>query len=377
MNFDISQEQKDLQALAAKIFADLAPADRLPDFEEPQDWYDEKLWSELAKASLLGVGIPEEFGGAGMGIAELCGLLEEAGRCLAPAPLLPTLVMGAQPIVEFGTEAQKRAMLPAVASGKSVLTAALAEDGMRSSLAPATRARRDGAGWKLDGAKAYVPVAALASHILVPARTDDGKTAVFLVERGAAGVSLAPQATTTGELEYRVTLAGVALTDAARLGDGTRDGEIVSWIIARTIAGLCATELGVADRALRMTASYTASRKQFDKPIATFQAVAQRAADAYIDLEAMRLSTQQAIWRLASGRDSERELAIAKFWASEGGHRVCYAAQHLHGGIGVDTDYPLHHYYLKSRHIELTLGGSHTHLLALGERLAAASPAAG
>lgn len=377
MNFDLSQEQKDLQALAAKIFADLVPGERLPDFEEPQDWYDEKLWSELAKSSLLGVGIPEAYDGAGMGIAELCGLLEEAGRCLAPAPLLSTLVMGAQPIVEFGTEAQKRALLPAVASGKSILTAALAEDGMRDPLTPTTRVRRDGNGWQLDGEKLYVPAASLASHILVPARTDEGKTTVFLVERRASGVSLVPQATTTGELEYRLTLAGVPVPDSARLGDGKRDAEILPWIVARTIAGLCATELGVADRALRMTASYTASRKQFDKPIATFQAVAQRAADAYIDLEAMRLSTQQAIWRLANGLDATRELAIAKFWASEGGHRVCYAAQHLHGGIGVDTDYPLHHYYLKSRHIELTLGGTHAHLLSLGERLAAPAPTAG
>jgi len=373
MNFDVSQEQKDIQALAAKIFGDLVPADRLPDFEEPQDWHDEKLWSELAKASLLGVGIPEEFGGASMGIAEVCGLLEEAGRRLAPAPLLPSLVMGALPIVEFGTDEQKRRLLPAVASGKSILTAALAEGGMGNPLSLATRAHRDGSGWTLDGVKAYVPVAALASHILVPARKEDGKSAVFIVERTAGGVSIEPQATTTGELEYRVTLAGVSLADAARLGDGQREGEILPWILARTIAGLCATELGVADRALRMTAEYTATRKQFDKPIATFQAVAQRAADAYIDLEAIRLSSQQAIWRLASGLDATRELAIAKFWASEGGHRVCYAAQHLHGGIGVDTDYPLHHYYLKSRHIELTLGGSHTHLMSLGERLAGAA----
>ena len=373
MNFDVSQEQKDIQALAAKIFGDLVPADRLPDFEEPQDWHDDKLWSELAKSSLLGVGIPEELGGAGMGIAEVCGLLEEAGRRLAPAPLLPTRVMGALPIAEFGTDEQKRALLPPVASGKSILTAALAEDGMASPLSPSTRARRDSSGWTLDGVKAYVPVAALASHILIPARTEDGKSAVFVVERTASGVSIEAQATTTGELEYRVTLVGVSLADAARLGDGRRDAEILPWILARTIAGLCATELGVADRALRMTAEYTATRKQFDKPIATFQAVAQRAADAYIDLEAMRLSAQQAIWRLASGLDATRELAIAKFWASEGGHRVCYAAQHLHGGIGVDTDYPLHHYYLKSRHIELTLGGSHTHLMSLGERLAGAA----
>jgi alkylation response protein AidB-like acyl-CoA dehydrogenase len=306
-----------------------------------------------------------------MGIAELCGLLEEAGRRLAPAPLVPTLVLGAQPIVEFGTDAQKRAMLPAVAGGKSILTAALAEEGLRDPLAPATRARREGSTWRLEAEKSYVPAASLA------ARTDDGKTAVFIVERAATGVSLEPQATTTGELEYRVTLAGVTVADSAKLGDGKRDTEILPWMIARTIAALCATELGVADRALRMTAEYAASRKQFGKPIATFQAVAQRAADAYIDLEAMRLSAQQAIWCLASGREAERELAIAKFWAAEGGHRVCYAAQHLHGGIGVDTDYPLHHYYLKSRHIELTLGGSHTHLMSLGERLAGAATPAG
>jgi len=283
--------------------------------------------------------------------------------------------MGAAPIVEFGTAEQQRALLPALTSGKRILTAALAEDGARDPLSVKTRARRDGSGWKLDGAKSYVPVASLASHILVPARVDDEKTAVFLVERDATGISLEALATTTGELEYRVTLAGVVVPADGKLGDGKRDGEILPWLIDRTIAGLCATELGIADRALRMTAQYTASRKQFDKPIATFQAVAQRAADAFIDLEAMRLSTQQAIWRLANGRSATRELRIAKFWASEGGHRVCYAAQHLHGGIGVDTDYPLHHYYLKSRHIELTLGGSHAHLMALGERLAAEGPA--
>jgi alkylation response protein AidB-like acyl-CoA dehydrogenase len=124
-----------------------------------------------------------------------------------------------------------------------------------------------------------------------------------------------------------------------------------------------------------MTAKYTSERKQFGKPIATFQAVAQRAADAYIDVEAIRLSTWQALWRLATGRPARRELLIAKFWASEGGHRACYAAQHLHGGIGVDTDYPLHRYYLMSRQIELTLGGAHAQLARLGRLLADERPA--
>ena len=374
MNFELTQEQRDLKDLAAKMFTDLAPAKNLPDFEEPKDWFDERLWAELAKASLLGIGIPEAYGGAGMGLIEACVVLQESGRRLAPAPLLPCMIMGAAPIVEFGTEEQKRSILPAVAAGKEILTAAWMDAGSSASKTPATRARKVDGAWRLDGTKEYVPAASLAARLLVPATTENGRVGVFLVDRGARGVTLEAQATTTGELEYRVTLSDVTVPASAKLG-GDGDGEaILRWAIERTLAGICAIELGVAEFALRMTADYTGKRKQFGKPIATFQAVAQRAADAYIDLDAMRLSTMQAIWRLASGLDATRELAIAKFWASEGGHRVCYAAQHLHGGIGVDTDYPLHHYYLRSRHLELTLGGAHTHLAALGDRLAASGP---
>jgi len=190
------------------------------------------------------------------------------------------------------------------------------------------------------------------------------------VEPTARGVSLEAQATTTGEYEYIVTLDGVAVDDGDVLAVGTSGRVALDWLIDHTIAGLCATELGVADQALRMTAKYTSERKQFDKPIASFQAVAQRAGDAFINVDSVRLATMQAVWLLSEGLPAKRELAIAKFWAAEGGHHACYAAQHLHGGIGVDTDYPLHHYYLLSRRIELTLGGSNTQLERLGQRLA-------
>ncbi len=374
MDFQLTQEQRDLKELAAKIFTDLAPAERLPPFEEPQDWFDQALWEELAKSSLLGIGIPEEYGGAGMGFVEACVLLEEVGRRLAPAPLLPTLIMGAAPIVEFGSEHQKRSILPGVANGTQILTAAWLDEGSTNPHAPTTHAHREGGVWRITGRKEFVPVARLASKLLVSALTDAGHPAVFVVDREASGLSLEPQATTTGELEYRVNLESVSVEPTAQLGNDSNGVAVIRFAVERTLAALCAMELGVAENALRMTAKYTGTRRQFGKPIATFQAVAQRAADAYIDLEAMRLSTMQAIWRLASGVDASREIAIAKFWASEGGHRVCYAAQHLHGGIGVDTDYPLHHYYLRSRHIELTLGGTHTHLAFLGDRLAEAGP---
>jgi alkylation response protein AidB-like acyl-CoA dehydrogenase len=370
MDFSLTQEQQDIKALAAKILADLAPPESLPDFEQPRDWFDERLWRELAGAQLLGIGLAEDVGGGGMGIFEVCVLLEEAGRACAPVPLWPTLLLGAAPIDAFGSPALRSALLPGVIAGNVVLTAALAEESSRDVLRPACTAERDGNGWVLDGVKSFVPAAASAARILVTARTGPSSVGVFAVEPGAPGVTLEPQATTTGENEYRVTLKAVRVDADSVIGDAADGTRVVEWIVERAIAGLCAMEVGVADRALRMAAEYTGNRRQFGKPIATFQAVAQRAADAYIDLEAVRLATWQAVWRLAQGLPAKRELSIAKFWAAEGGHRACYAAQHLHGGIGVDKDYPLHHFYLQSRRIELTLGGAHTHLAELGKRLA-------
>ena len=370
MDFGFSSEQEDIRTVSGKIFGDLCKAERLPDFEKAGERMDGELWKALAEASLLGVALPENHGGMGFGIAELCILLEQAGRHMAPVPLFPTLVLGAAPLAEFGSAAQKDRYLRDVVAGKVVLTAALAEADSRDVEKPSTRAKPDGAGWILDGVKICVPAAGMAARILVPAATPDGRIVLALVAPDADGVSLEGEETTTGDLFHRVTLSGVKVPADDLLAGPERGAAALRWLVERSVAGLCAMELGVAEKALRMTAKYTSERKQFGKLIATFQAVAQRAADAYIDVEAIRLTTWQAIWRLSKGLPAARELSIAKFWASEGGHRACYAAQHLHGGIGVDKDYPLHRYYLLSKQIELTLGGAHEHLAKLGAGLA-------
>jgi alkylation response protein AidB-like acyl-CoA dehydrogenase len=371
MEFGFSSEQEDIRTLAEKILGDFCKTERLPDFEKPAERMDRELWRALAEAGLLGVALPESCGGMGFGIAELCILLEQAGRHVAPVPLFPVLLLGAAPLAEFGSESQKDRFLADIVSGKTVLTAALAEADSRDAAKPSTRASAAGQGWLLDGVKICVPAARLAARVLVPARTADGSIVIALVAPEADGVTLDDQVTTTGDLYQRMTLAGVAVAAEDTLAGPDRGAAVLEWMIERSVAGLCAMELGVAEKALRMTAKYTTERKQFGKAIATFQAVAQRAADAYIDVEAIRLTTWQAIWRLAVGLPATRELSIAKFWASEGGHRACYAAQHLHGGIGVDKDYPLHRYYLLSKQIELTLGGSHEHLARIGAALAA------
>jgi 3-oxocholest-4-en-26-oyl-CoA dehydrogenase beta subunit len=192
---------------------------------------------------------------------------------------------------------------------------------------------------------------------------------VFIVTPDDAGVSVQPQQVTGGDGAAEVTLEG-AFVPADRLLGGIGSG-VAGWLGARATVGLCALQLGVAERALELTAAYARSREQFGKPIGSFQAVSQRLADGYIDVEGMRLTLWQAAWRLAEGLSAETELATAKFWAAEGGHRIAHTAVHVHGGVGIDTDGEVHRYYVAAKHNEFALGGATAQLRRIGAALAA------
>jgi 3-oxocholest-4-en-26-oyl-CoA dehydrogenase beta subunit len=362
MDFAHSEDQQALRELARKILEERATHDRLKEIKQTAERLDLELWRELAKSNLLGVAIPEALGGTGTGLPELVILLEEVGRTVAPLPVLPTLVEGALPIAAFGSEAQRKRWLPAVASGDAILTAALA-DGPGAGVV----AEPDGAGFRLAGRRPLVHAAHVAQAILVPAKLG-GRDALFLVETRAPGVSLERAETTDEQIRPHLALANAP---AEALGDPKRGADALAWTEARSVLGLCAMQVGVAERALQITARYVTERKQFDRPVGSFQAVHTRAGDAYVDLQAMRLTTWRALHLLEQGEDATDELAIAKFWASEGGAHITYAAQHLHGGIGVDIDYPVHRYYLWARQIGLHLGTGTAQLAKLGERLAA------
>jgi 3-oxocholest-4-en-26-oyl-CoA dehydrogenase beta subunit len=207
--------------------------------------------------------------------------------------------------------------------------------------------------------------------MLVPAATARGVT-VFLVTPSDAGVTVQPQQLVDGDRAGRLELAGVWLGDDRVLGSPEAGPQITGWLLARGSAGLCALQLGVTERALELTAEYARSRVQFGRPIGSFQAVAQRLADAYIDVEAIRLTLWQAAWLLSEGLPCDTEIATAKFWAADAGHRVAHTAVHVHGGVGIDTDYPLHRYFTAAKHNEFALGGATTQLLRIGATLASA-----
>ncbi len=369
MNFSYSQEQQAIFDLASQILKEGTPQERLLEIERSEGpRFDPDLWAKLGQAGLLAIAVPEDYDGGGLGFVEVAGVIESIGRTTAPVPYLETVVLGGLAIAEFGSEEQKKSILPDLAAGQRILTAAIVEPEAEIEV-PGVRAIGKDGGWQLDGIKSYVPCAAVAHQILVSAMTDEGP-AVFLVDREAAGVTLEALSTTSRMPESKMILSGVRLEAGALLGVLGQGREIIEWIDLRANAALCNLALGCCEAALEMTAEYSKTRKQFDQPIAMFQSVAHRQADAYIDTQAVRLSALEVAWLISVGRPAHEEVAIAKHLAADAGYRVTFSAQHIHGGIGVDREYPVHRYYVYARHVELMLGGSTHHMRKLGKLIA-------
>lgn len=357
VDFSFSEQEQAVADLSRQILGDLSTPERHKHLEADGLTHDDYVWGELCDAGLVGVSLPEECGGGGLGFLATCLMLEEIGRTTARVPFLAPVA--AMAVAEFDPDED---LLAEMATGSALVSPALVEPG-RDPGEPSATAVAAGDSWTVSGTKEMVPFADQADCFLVPASTSHG-VGLFLVHNAAPSVEVVPQEATSGLVEGKVVLADAP---ADRLGTGA---EAVDWLVQRCTAALSAVAVGVVSEALRLTAAYTSEREQFGRPIATFQAVGQRVGDAYIDTEAIRLTALQACWRLDQGLEASTEVAVAKYWAADGGQRVANAAQHLHGGMGVDRDYPLWRYYVWAKHLELSLGGSTAQLLQIGEALA-------
>ena len=361
MDFGLTEEQGELGGLTRKILAER---------DEP--------WGDLAAAGVLAAGLPPALGGAGLGLLEQCSVLVELGRAVADVPYLASIVLGAGALAEFGTAAQLQTWAAPAGQGSVVLTAALSEPDGDDPGRPSARAERADERWVLSGVKTAVDAAPRADLFLVPCTTPGG-VLVFLVTPSDAGVSVEPQQLTDSAPAGRVVLDGVVLDGDRVLAGNGQGAEVADWLVARATVGLCAVQSGVIERALELTAEYAKSRVAFGRPIGSFQAVTQRLADAYVDVEAVRLTMWQAAWLLSSGESGESgesgadvAVATAKFWAAEAGHRVAHTAVHVHGGIGIDVTYPVHRYFVAAKQHEFALGGATVQLLRIGGALAGA-----
>lgn len=356
MDFALDEDQKSIDELVGKMLAELVTDDEIKKLERDGRWMHERAWSELANAALLGLSLPEEAGGSGFTVVELCNVARHCGRVVAPIPFVPATFGAAWALAHYGGSEQA-ALLAGLLGGEAIVTVAIEEPTNRNLLLPTLTATADD---KLIGTKTSVVAGMTASHAIVTATGPDGPS-LFVVALDGPGVERESQLATDGTPMAMVSFDGARAT---ALGGGANG---VSDLVNRLRLGYAAEALGVCDRAIEITAEYTRTRKQFHVPIGTFQAVKQRIADAYIQRAALEVSVLRAAWLVANGRDADEEVNIAGWWACEAGHGVTTAAQHLHGGMGFDRDYPIHRYFLRAKRLEFTLGSAPEHLAELGD----------
>ncbi|MEU3773525.1 acyl-CoA dehydrogenase family protein [Streptomyces sp. NPDC032472] len=335
MDFRPTEEQAAAAALAARIFGDLATHERLAAAGTGSD---AELWKALSGSGLIAA--VEDVGQLGLVL-----LLEEQGRTTAQVPYAATCAYGVLPVAAHGTADQRARLLPALGSGEAVATGAFPDRGRIS-------ARADG---RLTGTAPAVPWLRDATHVLVP----DADRALWLVRTDAPGVVTAAVETTAPWSAGRLTLTGA---EGERLGGPRAYDEVLT--AARTaFAGL---QAGVCAGSVARAAAYTSTREQFGRPLSTNQGVMLRAADAYMDTEAIRVTAYEAAWRIDEGLPAREHALTAAWWASEAGKRVVHAGQHLHGGMGADLDHPVHRHFLWGRQLDAHLGCGSELLAELG-----------
>ncbi|WHM37784.1 acyl-CoA dehydrogenase family protein [Streptomyces sp. BPTC-684] len=376
MDFTFTEEQQAAVEAAKAVFSGVAP-DAVPSPALTQgavaQEFDRPLWAKLAESDLLSLVIDPQYGGAGLDPIALCLVLRESAKVLARVPLLESSAV-AMAVQRYGDAELARELLPAAGRGELVFTVGANGRTGHDPAELAVTARpesADSGGWVLDGVQTGVPWAQNADHIAVPAHTGEGRAVLALVPRLHDGITFAEQISTTGERFAEVHLDSVRIEAHAVI---TAEGAW-EWLRELLATGTCALALGLGEGVLAMTSEYTGKREQFGFPIATFQAVAVQAADRYIDLRAMEATLWQAAGRISTGAGGalpvSGDVAVAKIWASDGVRRVVQTAQHLHGGFGADTDYPLHRYHAWAKQLELSLGPAAAHEEALGDLLAA------
>lgn len=361
MDFTRTDAAQDLSGLVATIVDAVCTPQHQRQLDGLDQRFDKTLWGKLIDADILSTAAPESVGGAGFGVLEQTAILTPLGRQVAAVPYLESVVLGAGALARFGSDRLRQDWAVPAVAGEKILTVAL--DGEWGQGPVQATASDDG--FRLTGTRTQVPWGPIADAFLVAAETNSSAK-VFLVSADDPGVSITALETTGQGSAGEVDLAGVHLGADRVVGDG----DVLTWLIARRAVGLTAFQLGVLERSLELTAEYARTREQFDRPIGSFQAVSQRLADAYIDIKGLRLTLEQASWRLSEDLPADTEVATAAFWAAEAGHRVAHTTVHVHGGVGIDMDHQVHRYFITAKQTEFALGGATAGLLVIGRDLA-------
>jgi len=357
MDLDLTEEQEMLREMVRGVCTSYAGLETLRELEDDPIGFPADLWKQMAELDLIGLMIPAQYGGSGMSALEGAVVYTELGRALAPSPHFVSAVMAAGVLLGAGNDEQKQSWLPRIASGDAIVTTAWLEPG--NGFGPRgvqTTAKPDGEGFVLDGAKWHVPFAQAATALVVLARTGAGDTDVdlFIVDANAAGITRDQQLTIGSDAQFAVTLAGVRVPAAARLG-GAGSGW-ATWHAAMLdgVIMLAAQAVGGARYALEITVQYAKDREQFDKPLGAFQAIAHYLADAATAVDGAETLMYEAAWARANGKPVDRLAPMAKLFACKTFRDVTATAQQIFGGVGFTVEYDIQLYFRRAKQQQIS-----------------------
>ena len=357
MNLDFSEEQLVLRDTVRKVCAEYSPIAVVRAMEDDPKGVPDALWKQLGELGLLGVLVPEEFGGSAQNLLEAVVLFEELGRALAPTPAFESAVMSAGVLLAGGNDAQQKEWLPKLASGEAIVTPAWLEP--QSGFGPKgvnLRAKKVGDGYLLSGPKRHVAFASSAARLLVLARTGEKveDISLFLVDPHASGVSMKQMKSLASDTQYDVSFDNVRVPATARLGAENAGWKLWDAMMHDGIIVLAALAMGGCERALEITVQYAKDRKQFDKPIGAFQAISHYLADAVTQLDGGKTLVYEAASARAAGRDIRRLAPMAKLFACQTYRDVTAMCQQVWGGVGFTIEYDIQLYFRRAKQLQLT-----------------------
>ncbi|MGI8552756.1 MAG: acyl-CoA dehydrogenase family protein [Dehalococcoidia bacterium] len=376
MDLGLSEEQEMLKNFARDFLEKETPEKYVRDMEEDERGYSPEVWKKMADQGWQGLIIPDEYGGTGLGYLDLVVLLEEFGRALVPGPFIPTVVLGAIPILDAGSEEQKREYLPRIASGDLIMTMAFTEPSARFDAAGVeTMAKKEGEEYVLNGTKLFVPDANVADLLLVVARQDGSSgeqgISLFLVDAKAQGVSIEQLKTIASDKQCEVKVQNVRVPAKNLLGQEGQGWEIMKRVLQKATVAECAYLVGLAQMDFEISVNYAKERVQFGRPIGSFQAIQHKAADMVTDVDGARFIMYRAAWSVAEGEpDADMNVHMAKAWCSEATRRVVAHGQQIHGGIGFTKDYKIQLYFRRQKRSELMWGDADYHREKVADALA-------
>jgi alkylation response protein AidB-like acyl-CoA dehydrogenase len=357
LDLDFDAEQEMLRDTVRGVCATHSPLSVVRQLEDDPVGYPVELWKQLGKLDLIGLLLPEQYGGAGMSLIEGVVLYEEFGRSLAPSPHFVSAVLCGAALASAGSAAQRDAWIAPIVTGEAIFTPAWFEP--ENSGAPAgiqLQARPDGDGFLFTGTKRHVAFASSATRLVVLARTGDAPTDVdlFLLDPAADGVTLTQQHSIGSDAQYRLDLTDVRVSAADRIGEPGSGWRTWDAVMHDACILLGAQAMGGARHALDITVQYSKDRFQFDKPLGAFQALAHYLADAATTVDGGTTLVHEAAWARAAGRPVERLAPMAKLFAAQTFRDVTAMAQQIFGGIGFSVEFDIQLYFRRAKQLQIS-----------------------